>query len=100
LPGTIPDEWKLIFNPLWSPSEKEQADTNFVNQQANAAEVAMLNTLLMNSIISPEELRKIIVNKYGEYGFSDTLPSTGEDINYAEGVDVTDLQASEEDTNG
>jgi hypothetical protein len=47
----------------------------------------MLMTLMNNGIISPEEVRKIVVNKYSEYEFPDEIPSTAGDINYAENVD-------------
>jgi phage-related protein (TIGR01555 family) len=87
----IPDTWKLCFNPLWVPSETEQAITNKTNQEANAAEVNMLMTLLNNSIISPEEIRKIIVNKYVEYEFPDEIPESAGGVDYAEGIDTTEL---------
>ena len=88
-PDAIPDTWKICFNPLWAPSEAEQATTNLANQQANAAEVNMLAVLMTNGIVSPEEVRKIIVNKYSEYEFPDEIPSTAGDMNYAENVDPT-----------
>jgi len=86
-PDAIPDDWNICFNPLWAPSEAEQATTNQANQTANNTEVTMLMTLMNNGIISPEEVRKIVVNKYSEYEFPDEIPSTAGDINYAENVD-------------
>lgn len=88
LKSKIPDDWHLVFNPLWSPTELEQANTANLNAQANSSEATMLIALMTNGIIDPEEVRKIIVNKYAEYGFPDALPSSGEDINYAEMVDL------------
>lgn len=84
----IPDEWQLIFNPLWAPSEKEVADTQFVTAQANNTEVTMLLALLTNGILDPEEVRKIIVTKYAEYNFPDTVPSSGADMNYSEAINL------------
>jgi hypothetical protein len=51
----------------------------------------MLMTLLTNGIISPDEIRKIIVNKYVEYEFPDEIPADAGGIDYAEGVDTTQM---------
>jgi uncharacterized protein len=93
----IPDKWKIEFNPLWVPSETEIATTNKTNQEANSIEVNTLMTLMNNSIISPEELRRIVVNKYSEYEFVDELPSFEGDVNYAEGVDPADLEVPDDE---
>lgn len=90
-PDKIPDKWKICFNPLWVPTEKEQAETNNFNQTANNTEVTMLLSLMNNNILAPEEVRKIVINKYDEYDFPEELPSIEGDINYAEGVDPADL---------
>ena len=95
----LPDKWHIVFNPLWAPSEIEVATTNKTNQEANATEVNMLMTLMNSSIITPEEVRKIIVNKYSEYGFPDELPSIEGDIDYAEGIDTSELDVPEEEEN-
>jgi len=95
----LPDTWHIVFNPLWAPSEIETATTNKTIQEANNIEVTMLTSLMDNGIISPEELRKIVVNKYTEYEFTDELPSFEGDINYAEGVDTTDLDVPEDEEN-
>lgn len=92
LNGQIPDDWQLEFNPLWQPTAQEQANTDNLEQQGNTSKVNTLMTLMNNSILSPEEVRKIVVNEiYPDYEFEDTLPSTGDDINYAEGVDTSML---------
>ena len=90
LAGKIPDKWTLEFNPLWQPTDAEKAQTDNLEAQANTSKVNALMTLMNNSILAPEEVRKIIVNEiYPEYDFGDTLPTTGGDINYAEGVDTS-----------
>jgi len=93
----IPDTWHIVFNPLWAPSEIDVATTNKTNQEANNTEVTMLMTLMMNGIITPEEVRQIVVNKYSEYEFSDELPSIEGDVDYAEGVDNAEMEVSEEE---
>jgi hypothetical protein len=90
--GVLPDEWHIEFNPLWSPSESEQAATDNVKAQGNNVEVTMLLALMNNSIISPEEVRKIVVNKYAEYEFPDEIPSDVQsNVDYAAGVDPTQM---------
>ena len=34
--GLEPENWSICFNPLWQPSEKEQADTRYVQAQTDA----------------------------------------------------------------
>jgi len=92
----LPDTWHIKFNPLWVPSDAEQATTNKLNQEANAVEVTMLTSLLTSGIISPDEIRKIIVNKYVEYEFSDEIPADAGGIDYAEGVDTTQMDVPED----
>lgn len=88
LTGPIPDDWEIVFDPLWVPTEQEQATTANLNAQANTGNVNTLIALMDNGILSPEEVRKIIVNKpeYAEYELPDTLPSTGGDMNYSDMV--------------
>jgi len=93
----LPDTWHIVFNPLWVPSEIEVATTNKTNQEANNTEVTMLMTLLTNGIISPDEIRKIIVNKYTDYEFPDEIPADAGGIDYAEGVDTTQLDVPEQE---
>ena len=102
LQGKIPDQWIIKFNPLWQPTEQEQANTDNLKQQANTSKVNTLVTLMNNGILGPEEVRQIVVNEiYQDYGFDDTLPSDGGDVNYAEGVDTSmlDVPGASNDTN-
>lgn len=86
----IPDEWHILFNPLWQPTELEQAQTKQSEGTADQLAINNLIVLLNNGIVSAEEVRKVVVNDiYGEYEFDDALPSDGGDINYSEGVDVS-----------
>ena len=87
LSGSIPDEWKICFNPLWIATDLEISQAKLAENQANAAEATMLISLMDSSILSPEEVRTIIRDRYSEYDFPDGLPSNEGDVNYAEGVD-------------
>ena len=101
LQGKIPDKWEICFSPLWQPTDQEQANTDNLEAQANTSKINALMTLMNNSILAPEEVRKIVVNEiYPDYGFDDTLPTTGGDINYAEGVDTSMLDVPNSDTGG
>jgi hypothetical protein len=89
LKGKVPDKWKIEFNPLWMATDLENAQTDFARAQANAAEVTMLVSLMTEQIMTPEEVREIVVNKYSEYDFPTDLPAVETNVNYAEGVDTT-----------
>lgn len=47
--GAEPESWSVRFPPLWQPSDKEQADTRFVQAQTDAV-------YLQNGVVSPEEI--------------------------------------------
>jgi len=85
--GKIPDDWAIVYNPLWVPDEVQVAQANLAKQQANSAEVTMLISLMDNQIFSPEEIREIVVDKYPEYEFPGDIPEGLGEVNYAEGVD-------------
>ena len=87
----LPDTWHIKFNPLWQPTEQEQATTEFQKQQANNVEVTFLLSLMNNGIMSPDEIRKIVVAKYEEYNFPDTVPADAGGVDYAAGIDTTQL---------
>jgi len=95
--GQLPDTWHIEFNPLWQASDQEQATANNLNQQANNTEVTMLMTLMNGGIISPEEVRKIVVNKYSEYDFSDEIPDTAvSSMDYAADIDTSQLDVPQD----
>lgn len=49
--GKEPEDWSLEFRPLWQPTEKEQAETRFVQSQTdrNYAEIG---------VVSPDEVAR------------------------------------------
>ena len=83
LKSKIPENWKIVFQPIWMPSAKEQADTKFVEAQARSAEVTMLVSLMDAMIITPEELRKILSKKYLDYDLPETVSIDMNDARYA-----------------
>jgi hypothetical protein len=93
LRGKAPEDWHIEFNPLWLPTELEQAQTDFAKQQANTAEVTALVSLLTNQILTPEEVRTIVVNKYSEFDFDTDMPVFGDDVGYANDVDTSLMDA-------
>jgi phage-related protein (TIGR01555 family) len=88
LTGKAPEDWKITFNPLWVPSETEVAQADLYKAQATSSEVTALTGLMNSQVLAPEEVRKIVINKYPDYEFSEELPDFPEtDIQYAEGID-------------
>ena len=96
----IPDEWHIVFNPLWMPTGLEKAQTDQAEATANQLNIGNLLNLMNNGILSPDEVRKVVVNElYSEYEFGDTLPSDGGDILYAENVDPSMFQVTDPKAN-
>jgi len=88
LKGKAPENWKIKFNPLWVPNEQEVAQADLFEAQAMSFEFQALTGLMTNQILAPEEVRKIVVNKFPDYEFSEELPVFPEtDVQYAQGVD-------------
>lgn len=46
-----PDSWSIKFHPLWQPTEKELAETRFIQAQTDEKNI-------VNSILAPEEVRE------------------------------------------
>jgi phage-related protein (TIGR01555 family) len=69
-----PDKWKIKFNPLWIPSEVEQATAEASKAQAQATEINALIALVNSSIFAPEEVRQIVIDKYPDYQFAAAPP--------------------------
>ncbi len=66
-------------------AQAEQAESMATSNIVNA-----LIALMSNEILAPEEVRKIIVNKFSDFDFSEELPVFPEtDVEYASGVDTT-----------
>ncbi len=85
--GKIPDKWKIEFNPLWIATDLEIAQTKQADNAALSTEATMLVSLMDSSILSPEEVRQIIIDRYDEYAFSPDLPEQFENVSYANDVD-------------
>jgi phage-related protein (TIGR01555 family) len=58
--GAPPDEWSIEFNPLWQPTEKEQAETRKIMSEADANNIT-------SGVYTAEEAAK---SRYGSDGFS------------------------------
>lgn len=90
--GSIPPDWHLEFNPLWQPTEQEQANADQAETLSQQQKVNTLITLMTNEILSPEEVRKIVVSDvYPDFEFPDKLPPGAGNVNYAQGVDTSML---------
>ena len=85
--GKVPDKWKIDFNPLWIATALEIAQTKQADETAKSTEVTKLITLMDNSVLSPEEVREIVVDQYDDYDFGLELPEQREEVQYAQGVD-------------
>lgn len=89
----IPDDWHIKFNSLWVPSAQEKAQTEFVEAQAANQEITALTTLMGEQIMTAEEVREVVIEEYyNEYGFSIDLPDFPDELQYAQGVDTSQLQ--------
>ena len=86
LKSSIPDTWQIEWEPLWEPSAQEQAQANLTEAQAKNTEITALIQLLNAGVLLPEEIRKIVANKYEEYQLDDSLDSLGGDEVYAQSV--------------
>lgn len=61
------EQWSIMWPPLESPTEKEQADVRKTNADAAAAEANALNTLAGAGMVSEEEGREYLIAE-GKYG--------------------------------
>lgn len=61
--GTELDNWTIKFNPLWSPSDKEQAETENTRSDAKKTEVDTICSLLERQLIDDSEARKYLAEK-------------------------------------
>jgi phage-related protein (TIGR01555 family) len=53
--NVLGDEWDIVFNPLWQPTEKEIADTRFVQAQCD-------QIYIDRAVLTPEE---VSVSRFG-----------------------------------
>ena len=56
----VPDTWRVVFDPLDLPSEKEQADIRYTQAQADALNI-------QSGIVTPDEVARA---RFGSGGFS------------------------------
>lgn len=61
--GTELDNWTIKFNPLWSPSDKEQAETEKTRSDANKTEVDTICSLLDRQLMDDSEARQYLAEK-------------------------------------
>jgi phage-related protein (TIGR01555 family) len=74
VPVREPEKWRVVFLPLWSPTEKEQADAALAHANARKAEAEGLNAYLSMQVIAPEEIRQIIKGAHPDYELEDAMP--------------------------
>lgn len=58
--GVEPDGWKICFNPLWQPTEKEQAEVRKIQAETDAIYIT-------NQVLTPEEVSE---SRFGGNGYS------------------------------
>ena len=71
---TWPKGCRVTFNPLWSPTEKEEAEAAKFEAEAEKLFVDNVINMVNTQLISPEEGRMMIVEEFPEYNLSDALP--------------------------
>ena len=59
----LPDNYTIEFKPLWSPSEKEQAETNKLNAESNKIKADTANIYCSSGAIDSQEIRATLANK-------------------------------------
>jgi hypothetical protein len=101
LKNSIPDDWDITFNSLWVPTAKEEADKDLVQTQADNFREQTLIAFMTNQILTPEEVRQVVVEEmYSEYEFDPTLPTFPEELNYSANVDVTQMDVPADPAGG
>lgn len=66
-----PEKWRVAFNPLWSPSEKELADAESVRATARKTEGEWLDGLVAGQMALPEEARAYAAKRWPELAISE-----------------------------
>ena len=64
--GAEPEDWTLKFNPLWVPSEQEQAQTRKAQAEARGAEVASVVATIDGGLLTEEEGRDYLAREWPE----------------------------------
>ncbi len=72
------EDWKVEFQPLWQPSEKEKAETAKADQEAKEKAADTIIKLVVARLMDPEEARQVLVKLYPEHEFEEALPDIDE----------------------
>lgn len=62
---TLPESWEIEFEPLWNPSEKEEAETKKTQADARKADADAINTLINAQVLDIEEARATLAEHSG-----------------------------------
>lgn len=62
---TLPESWEIEFEPLWNPSEKEEAETKKLKADARKADADAINTLVQAQVLDIEEARATLAEHSG-----------------------------------
>lgn len=65
--GTLPERWKVKFNPLWVPSEKDQAQAALFRGQGAVAEAQAAQIYMDSGVMTNVETRDDLIAQ-GMYG--------------------------------
>lgn len=76
------DQWSIVWPPLQSPTDKEQAEVRKLNAEAEKAEADALGGLIDRGVISEEEGKDHLVAE-GRYGLEPTQGSRTAATQYA-----------------
>lgn len=61
----LPESWEIEFEPLWNPSEKEEAETKKTKADARKADADAINTLINAQVLDIEEARATLAEHSG-----------------------------------
>lgn len=71
------DNWAVQFNPLWLPSEKEQAEASKINAEAREKTANERNTYVSMGALDPSEVRAKLKEE-GDFDIQGDLEDDGE----------------------
>lgn len=58
VPASEPERWRLVFNALYSPSDKEMAEVDQARANARARHMEAVVSMVTNYLVDPDEARK------------------------------------------
>lgn len=71
-----PEKWRVAFNPLWSPSEKELADAESVRATAFKTRAEAIIALQDGQLVTPDEARGYASRQWPEIEIQGEAPLT------------------------